>query len=153
VTPSLTPLHIPELMRAAKQLQCYGKLARSDNNLIYLDVDDAYIHQLFPFLKKEQIKKPDYFKEGSVGAHISVIYPEEPAVIMDKYLGKEYHFKIKELVTAEIHSKNYHVLLVDSPMLEQLRNNHDLPSKLNFKNYFIDFHITIGVSLKYTTSS
>ena len=149
----MIPLHLPKLMRAAKALKPFGKLARSANNLIYLDVDDAYIHQLFPLLDNTKIKKPDYFKEGSVGAHVSVIYPEEPAVIMEKYLGKEYHFKIKELVTAEINLKNYHVLLVNSPMLLQLRNNHDLPDKLNFKNYFIDFHITIGVSQKYTTSS
>lgn len=144
--PTLTKLNNQQLMKAASHLNTFGKLAISANKLIYLDVDDAYINKLYPLLNDPQIKKPDYFKQDSVGAHVSVVYRDEDAFFDNKDLGKEYHFKIKELVIAEINLKNYYVLLLDSPMLRQLRVKYGLQEQLNFKNYLIDFHITIGVA-------
>lgn len=143
--PPITKLNNPDLIKAASHLTTFGKLAISANNLVYLDIDDAYIHQLFPLLNNQQIQRPDYFNKGSIGAHVSVIYPEEKTPVMEKYLNKEYHFKIRELAVAEINLKNYYALLLEAPMLVQLRANHGLPDKLNFKNNWIDFHITIGV--------
>lgn len=146
--PSMIKLNNPEVLHVASGLNSFGRLVISDNKLIYLNIDDAYIHQLFPLLNNEEIKKPDYFKEGSVGAHVTVAYPEEQSIFDKRDFGKEYHFKVKELVVADINQKKYYVLLVDSPMLRQLRTKHGLPEQLNFKQHLIDFHITIGVSAK-----
>jgi hypothetical protein len=79
--PEIKIINTPLLIVAASQLSPAGKLAVSHNNLTYLNIDDNYIHQLFPLLKNQEIKKPDYFGDDSVGAHITVIYPEENKVI------------------------------------------------------------------------
>ena len=144
--PSVIKLNNDVLIRKSSRLEASGTLARSANNLIYLKIDDAYIHHLFPLLQEKQIKKPNYFGKGLAGAHISVIYPEEAVQFDKKDLGTHYNFKIKDLVIAEINVKKYYVLLVDCPELRQLRNKYGLPDQLNFKNYWIDLHITIGVS-------
>lgn len=143
--PPITKLHNVPLLQAAQILEPSGVLARTKNNLIYLDIDDAYIHQLYPLLNREEAKKPNYFGPTLIGAHISVIYPEETFIFDEEDLGKKYQFQIKELVIAEINLKNYYVLLVQSPRLLVLRNKYQLPDQLNFKGYWIDLHITIGV--------
>lgn len=81
-----------------------------------------------------------------MGAHITVIYPEEsPNIhIQLKELNQIHHFSIKDLVMAEIGPKNYYVLLVESPSLLALRRKYALTDLLNFKGYGIDFHITIA---------
>ncbi|HLB42938.1 MAG: hypothetical protein A3F13_01155 [Gammaproteobacteria bacterium RIFCSPHIGHO2_12_FULL_40_19] len=146
-TPLIEKLNIPELISAASHLALDGKLAISDNNLVYLDVDDAYIHRLFPLLQNQQIKKPDYFGEQSAGAHITVIYPEENKTINKNNLDQKHDFIIKNIVTAQLGLKTYYVLLVESSSLLQLRRKYKLPDLLCFKGYSIGFHITIGVKV------
>lgn len=163
--PNTVKLNLPELINTASHLPLRGILAISANNLVYLDIDDAYIHQLFPLLQKQpvlqnqQIKKPDYFGETSAGAHITVIYPEEyqrknknqnkngkeNIKIHKKELNQTHHFVINEIVTAEIGLKTYYVLLIESPSLLQLRRKYNLPDQLCFKGYAIGLHITIGI--------
>jgi len=144
--PSITQLKNEQLLHSGSTLKCSGILARSANNLIYLDVDDAYIHHLFPLLTQPGINKPNYFGNGMAGAHISVIYLEENRVFNPQDLGKEYLFKINELVIAEMNLKKYFVLLANCPDLVQLRAKYGLAKQLNFKGYWIDLHITIAVS-------
>jgi hypothetical protein len=144
--PAITKLNLPRLLDAASCLPSTGKLALSGNGLIYLDIDDKYIHQLLPLLQNQQIKKPDYFFEGGVGAHISVIYPEENKQFNQENLGKKSHFSVEDIVMAEIDLKQYYILLVQSPFLIQVRKESGLSKLLNFKNYLIEFHITIGVA-------
>lgn len=144
--PPIAKLNNEQLIRTASSINPSGILARSPNNLIYLDIDDAYVHRLFPLLQEKEIKKPNYFGKNLAGAHVSVMYPEETFLLDTEDLGKKYHFKIKELVIAEINLKKYYVLLIDCPLLIQLRNKYGLSEQLNFKNYWIDLHITIGVS-------
>ncbi|MDX1902345.1 MAG: hypothetical protein SFW66_10170 [Gammaproteobacteria bacterium] len=143
--PLIKKLNIPELIDAASHLKSSGKLARSQNNLIYLDIENAYIHQLFPLLQNQQIKVPDYFGKDSAGAHITAIYPEENKKIDEDDLGKAHHFLIKDIVTANINDKIYYVLLVESPSLLKIRRKYGLSDQLCFKGYAIGFHITIGV--------
>jgi hypothetical protein len=148
LTPKITLLNIPEIINAAKHLCLKGTTRISQDNLFYLDIDDEYIHQLFPLLNDNQVKKPDYFGEKSAGAHITIIYPEEGKIIYkEKDLAKEHHFLIKNMAIAEIGHKTYYVLLVDSSSLLQLRRQFQLPDLLCFKDYFIGFHITIGVKI------
>jgi hypothetical protein len=146
-TPLIEKLNIPELISAASHLSLEGKLEISDNNLVYLDVDNAYIHRLFPLLQNQQIKKPDYFGEKSAGAHITVIYPEENKTINKNDLDQKHKFIIKDIVTAQLGLKTYYVLLVESSSLLQLRKKRQLPDLLCFKGYSIGFHITIGVKI------
>ena len=144
--PLITNLKVPLLKKAASKLPSTGKIAVSNNNLVYLDINDEYVHQLFPLLKNFNIKKPDYFGENSAGAHITVIYPEENKKINKEDLGREHDFLIKNIITAEIGLKTYYALLIESRSLLQLRRKYALPDMLSFKGYSIGFHITIGVS-------
>jgi hypothetical protein len=136
---------IPAIIHAASHLKCRGQLARSENNLTYLDIDDAYIHKLFPLLQNNQIKIPNYFGVKSSGAHISIIYPEENIQINGDDLNREHEFKVNGAFAAEIGLKKYYVLMVDAPSLLLLRRKYGLSDMLPFKGYSIDFHITIGV--------
>lgn len=145
--PEITKLNIPTIINMSSCLRCKGHLAMSQNNLTYLDIDDAYIHKLFPLLQAQQIEIPDYFGEGSVGAHITVIYPEEDKKVNEEDLNQEHYFLIQDLVAAKIHKKTYYALLIESPSLLRLRKKYDLPELLSFKGYSIGFHITIGVKI------
>lgn len=143
--PKTINLNLPKILDATSHLAADGKLAISNNNLVYLDINDTYIHQLFPMLKDPQIKKPDYFGEKSAGAHITVIYPEENKKIKNEDLHQQHTFIVKDIVSAQIGAKTYYILLVESPSLLALRRRYGLSDKLCFKGYAIDFHITIGV--------
>jgi hypothetical protein len=143
--PNITPLKLPNMIDAARRLLSKGITQKTENNLFCLSIDDAYIHQLFPLLKNERIKKPAYFGEKSIGAHITIIYPEESKNINVDDLQKEHSFFVKDIVSAEIGQKIYYVLLIESPSLLKLRKKYGLPDLLCFKGYSIGFHITIGV--------
>lgn len=146
ITPKIIKLNNPNLLEVASHLSTKGKLAISDNKLVYLDIDNKYINHLFPFLQKQPFKKPDYFGEKSAGAHITVIYPEENQRVNKEDRDQEHHFLIKDLVTAEIDQKLYCVLLVESSSLLHLRKKYGLSDLLSFKGNLIGFHITIGVA-------
>ena len=146
--PKIIKLNIPGITESLQTLSLKGSTRLSDNKLFYLDIDDAYIHRLFPLLKDQGIKKPDYFGKKSAGAHITVAYPEESKVINREDLAQEHRFLINNLVAAEIGQKNYYVLLVESSSLLQLRRKYKLADLLCFKGYSIGFHITIGVKAK-----
>jgi hypothetical protein len=139
-------LKIDALTTQAAKLSTSGILAVTNKNLIYLDISDDYIHQLFPLLdnKNNLILKPDYFNKYLIGAHISVIYPEENTVIDPIEFGKHHNFSIKHLCTMQISAKTYYVLTVESNSLLELRKKYNLPDKLNFRGYNVEFHITIG---------
>lgn len=145
--PNITTLNLPKLIEVARRLPSKGSTHTTENKLFCLDIDDEYIHQLFPLLEGRQIKKPEYFGEKSVGAHITIIYPEERKNVHVNDLQKEHRFFVKDIVTAEIGKKLYYVLLIESPSLMKLRNKYGLPDLLCFKGYSIGFHITIGVKL------
>jgi hypothetical protein len=143
--PQITKLNIPQIVAIASRFSHNGKLAISQNNLSYLNIDDHYINQLLPLLNDQNIKMPNYFGKGGVGAHITIMYPEEGKVIAKNDLDQEHRFSIKDLVTAKIGEKFYYVLLVESPSLVNVRRKYGLPDLLCFKGYAIGFHITIGV--------
>lgn len=145
--PLIKKFNVPAIMKAAFHLNQKGLLEKSKNNLVYLNIDDAYIRKLFSLLKDPQIIIPDYFGNDSVGAHITVIYPDEQKNIHLDDLQKKHSFIVKEAVVAEIGEKLYYVLLVDSPSLLQVRKKYNLPDLLCFKGYSIGFHITIGVRI------
>ena len=142
------PIEAPRLLETALGFMQSGRLAISVNGLTYLDINDKYIHQLFPLLPNSdgKIIKPDYFGENKMGAHISVIYPEENETAAEEDLDVEHHFKILGVFSADLNLKRYYVLGIESESLDKLRKKYKLSEKLMFKDHLTDFHITVGVS-------
>jgi hypothetical protein len=139
-------IELPTLLNQSRSLCQVGTLAQTKSGFVYVEIEDAYIHQLYPLLTQKFLKatKPPYFGPGLTGAHISLIYPNEQISIPNFELEKQYDFTIKDLVRARIVNKYYYVLLVSSPALIKLRQRYNLPEKLDFKGYEIDLHITIA---------
>lgn len=117
----------------------------------YLKISDDFIYRLFPLLENRDLIIPDYFNnEGSVGAHISVIYPEEmpqemPQKILINELGNTFHFSVNGLYCVEIFDKKIIALIVECPDLQQLRLKYGFPIKLNYHGLKVPFHITIAI--------
>lgn len=143
----ISQLELPELINEARKINASGRLCISPQKLTYLDVDDQYIHRLNPLLPWKGVAKPDYFTEDLIGAHISVIYPEENFQPPEEDLSKEYIFEILGLFSAELKEKKYYVIGIYSPDLTELRRKYGLQEKPQIENKAVNFHITIGVSL------
>lgn len=148
--PKYKTLHLPKLLKEAKQLPQSGYLKMvAKDHYSYLNIDDNYVHQLYPFLQDEdkEIQKPRYFGDGLVGAHISVIYPDEKKVLKPEDINKEHAFEITNVMTMDIDAKRYFVLGINSPSLVAVRGKYKLPELLSFRTYSVQMHITIGVSM------
>ena len=143
-----TRLDVPDIMEAAKHFENSGKLAATNDELAYLNINDDYVHRLYPLLHQHfpEAEKPDYFGEGLIGAHVTVIYPEEKTSLIKKEIGREHEFKIIDLFSAILNGKTYYALRVNAPTLIQLRREHHLPEKLCFKGHWVQMHVTIGTS-------
>ncbi len=142
---SMKQLSVPKLFDTVAQLSMKGHLKMNAFELTYLDIDDNFIHQIFPLIPDMSAMKPEYFGEDLVGAHISVIYPDEDIVCHKSYLNKEHEFAVTGLFSAVLDNKKYYVLKVKAPSLISLRRRHGLSDKLVFKNCSLDLHITVGV--------
>lgn len=141
-------LDLPALLATARTLPVTGILSTTETTWTYLDIDDAYIHQLFPLLESHHhdIDKPDYFSNNSAGAHITVIYPEEHQFVHHEDLGKQHSFTVAGAFSADLGLKRYYILTVESASLLALRNKYGLSDQLCFKNHLINLHITIGTA-------
>ncbi|HSW87395.1 MAG TPA: hypothetical protein VLG49_07865 [Rhabdochlamydiaceae bacterium] len=122
-------------------------ILKNREGFVYVDLDDAYIHQLVTFIQDEGFEEPSYFgNENLVGAHISVIYPNEMNKDKIEEYGEMIHFEIKGCEV--VHPPNWqgidevYIIVVESPELDRIRMKYGLP----IKKY--DFHITIGVKPK-----
>lgn len=140
-------VNLPQAIKAASKFSANGILKGAPSNYAYLKIDDAYIHQLFLLLNDNDITKPDFFGLDSIGAHISVVYPEENASINCEDIGQSHAFKVAKICRAHLGFKKYYVLMIESPSLLALRRKYKLSDKLCYKGYFLEFHITIGVGL------
>lgn len=121
---------------------------QSQGQYCYLKVDDQYIHSIYPLLTQHVLlKKPDYFTPpNDIGAHISIIYPEEQVTVQSKYNNQVHPFTINGLIKACYENTIYYALSITSPSLKKVRRQHLLHSNPTFKNQEIVFHITVGVS-------
>lgn len=127
----------------------FGTL-KSTNGFVYVDIDDKYVHELIQFIEKSGFQKPPYFADPNlVGAHITVIYPDEMkeySLEQIKEVGTTIYFQPLECNLAtppnwkEI--DQVYFIVVDSPQLDQIREKYGLPNR-EYK-----FHITIGVKPK-----
>jgi hypothetical protein len=140
------PVEVCDLHSILSSLPMHGRLSETAEGLVYLDVDDGFIHNTFPLLQHTRAQKPPYFdfEHGGVGAHISVFYPEERNTLHSEDWGKRFEFKIQKLVCVEFSDTKYFALLVNAPSLVTLRLKYGFEKKLTFKDYLIDFHITVA---------
>lgn len=120
---------------------------KQDKNYLYLKVDDGFIHLSYPFIKTLQILKPDYFsdRKKQMGAHISIIYPEEKAYIQKKFIDSVHCFTLGAIKSLKLGKKIFHAFQVQSESLSEIRRQHQLPNQLKFRGQYVPFHLTIGI--------
>lgn len=144
---AIQPLEIYQLQQQVSELPNFGTVEILANGFAYLDIDDAFIHQIYPLVNNQQATKPDYFDEKAhfIGAHISITYPEEGIRIPATEVGKLIPFKIEGLFTANILAKKYYALKVNAPELLELRLKYGLSKRLLLHGFWVDLHITVAV--------
>lgn len=114
---SFKQLDLPAILSAAQSIATIGYLKQSSQQLVYLDIDNVYIYKLFSLLPDKDALIPDYFRDEAIGAHISVIYPEEGKCIDVKELNKKHRFTITGYFEATLNQTKYYVLGVESSSL------------------------------------
>jgi Swiss Army Knife, 2H phosphoesterase domain len=145
------------LSHVERELPHEGTL-RQVGCFVYVDLDDGYIHQLIRLISEEGFEEPPYFEPtekaasiGShiigVGAHISVMYPDEiseDTVIEEA--GEVVSFgPVRCHVVRPPRSGRMgiadeaYVLVVDAPRIRQIREKYGLTPEGH------KLHITIAV--------
>ncbi|HEX2578972.1 MAG TPA: hypothetical protein VHK67_01030 [Rhabdochlamydiaceae bacterium] len=129
-----------------KKLPLRGILRKDAQGLVYVNINNNYIHKLIQFIQDEGFEAPPYFGKGKHGAHITVMPMNEIlyyAVGEIKECGKAIQFEPKECQI--IHPEAWKpgefafLITVEAPALDLLREKYHLPQKKH------DFHITIGI--------
>jgi len=136
-----------------KETLLKGKLKQDSEGFVFIDVDNNFIDGMYPLIDEEEIEKPPYFGKDGIGAHVSVISPDEideDNKLDIKEIGDTINFKIKEVYSTnpdgwDEMSKVWFVS-IDAPELGKLRKKYDLPETYKNKNH--DFHITIAIKRK-----
>ena len=136
----------PRLIKKANTLNNQG-IVKQDNGYCFLKISDDFVHGLYPELNQfGEFEKPDYFNTPQeIGAHITIIYPEENTSIKACDLGQIHTFHAKDLLKARLDSKEYIVVLIESPSIIEIRAKYQLAPQPTYKRNGIDLHITIGV--------
>jgi hypothetical protein len=143
----LTELYDADLLKSLDGLQHKGWIEQTAH-YCYLKIDNRFVDYTFPLLTRygDLILKPDYFNTpNAIGAHISLIYPEEQANLMNENIGQIHSFEVSKLIKAQFETSTYFILAVIAPSLSRLRQMHHLSLQPTFKGYHIMLHITIGV--------
>lgn len=148
---TLEPECESKLIQYARQfLPCKGRLKQTEKGMVYLDIDNEFIHRLILFLRGENLIKPPYFNAFSSpkGAHIIVMTENEVKyreVFSVLELGREFLFQIEGVYTVNpdswSHVKKAWILQIRSLELETLREKYHLPAKV--KGH--DFQIVIAL--------
>jgi hypothetical protein len=128
------------------QLPHSGKITILAGGFSYLDIDDRFIHAIYPLLNYPGIVKRDYFSDENshMGAHISITYPEENVQLDSREENKQMTFTVEGLFTADLLNKRYFALKVNAPDLIHLRRQYGLGDNLQLKGYLLEPHITVG---------
>jgi len=136
-----------------KETPMKGELKQDDEGFVYIDINNDFIDGMYPLIDEDGAEKPPYFDKDGVGAHVSVISPDEldeDNELKIEELGDDINFKIKEVYSTnpagwDEMSKVWFVS-IDAPDLKKIRKKYDLPETYKDKGH--DFHITIGVQRK-----
>lgn len=145
--PAIKPNQAQRLLKFIfKKLPQHGILRKDAQGMVYVNINNNYIHRLIQFIQDEGFEVPPYFGKGKHGAHITVMPMDETlyyAVGEIKECGKAIQFEPKECQI--IHPEAWEpgefafLITVEAPALDLLREKYHLPQKKH------DFHITIGV--------
>lgn len=140
----------PKMLNYIQNSLPHFGILKNSGGFVYLDVDDEYIHKLVAFIQDDGFEEPPYFGSADlVGAHITVIYPDEVKKYGIKEVqecGETIHFTPKECKV--VHPPRWqeidevYFIVVEAPELDRIREKHGLPKR----EY--DYHITIGVKPK-----
>ena len=130
------------------QLRCPLRIR---DGFVYLEVPDEIIDGFFEMLPGRGLDKPEAATDKEyVGAHVSVMRPEEHERIVKKKkrvreIDEDFAFTLDKLYSTEPEGwdgvKEVFFVSVKSPELEALRKKYGLSKLLNGH----DFHITVGV--------
>lgn len=150
-----TTIDLPEAMKYAQsQLPKEGVLQKTKQGMLYLKVSDRYIYELLPLLP-DVLSPPPYFGPGLIGAHISIIFPEEinwtkPPML--PALGTRYSFTLGQFrwaaPTRIPKASKVYFLTVNAPDLAKIRSAAGLSPQ--YEGH--DFHITLGVEYLESTT-
>lgn len=130
-------------------------ILRDADGFVYVDLDDRYIFDLIKLIEDKGFEIPPYFgRPDLVGAHITVMYPEEFQTLNIEHVresGEVISFSpidckiIHPLKLLEI--DEIYILLIEAPQLIELRKKYGLPPVK------YDFHITVGFKPKTVQAS
>jgi len=148
---TFTKYNLPNLVKMISCLTSTGKITRTNTGYIYADIDNEFIHRSFALLKNTldiNIQKPDYFSLDTdfIGAHISLVYPEENQTSEADFFDAQCHFSVEDIFSTVLDSKTYYGLKIVSQDITQFRKNLGLPEFLSIKGHTVFPHITIAVS-------
>jgi hypothetical protein len=139
----------PQIIEFAQKNLPHCGVLKMSNGFVYVDVDDAYVHDLVGFIQDQGFEEPPYFgKVYSAGAHISVMYKDETAQYGIQKIdecGQKICFTLKSCQV--VHPPTWkeidevYLIVVDAPELHRIRKKYGMP-----RGYA--FHITIGVKPK-----
>lgn len=137
------------ISQVLQSLAKHGPIVKKRDHYTYIDIDDRYVHDVYPLIETAERLKPNYFCKQSefIGAHVSLLYPKElltSNVLLTKHALK---FDIKGLFSANILNKRYFALQVESTEITALRHQNGLADLLQFKGYPIFPHITVAVQM------
>ncbi|MBX7066223.1 MAG: hypothetical protein K1X28_03225 [Parachlamydiales bacterium] len=129
---------------AIAQYSWQGTLGQCEDGFVYLDLDDAFVHDLVKYIEPDGFVEPPYFdKTGLIGAHISVFYAKEAPQGLIEELGQTYSFTPTHCMAVQpLHwdgIEEVYIIEVESPELDALR------AKYGLQPWEFGFHITIGV--------
>ncbi len=148
-------IHNQELINYAKShLPNYGILRKEDEHSYhYLKIHDDFIFKLFPYLKDQNLRMPDYFPpKNFVGAHITLFYPDEitasnkVSLSNIKEINDSYSFEVTQIISVHAFHKRFVALVVEASALLALRKFYGLQEKLNYHGLLVPFHITIAIN-------
>lgn len=117
---------------------------KCSSGFTYVELDSEYIFSIIPLIADLDFITPDYFEEGKVGAHITVIYPDEMKLFgiesIDE-LDEAIPFKLEEcqIVYPKRNFESAYLIIVESSRLDQIREKYGLGKR----EY--PFHITVGI--------
>jgi hypothetical protein len=134
-----------------EEVRLSAKLCEHDG-FYYLKIPDAVIDGFVGLIPDGKADKPAVAYAGNpyVGAHVSVIYPDETQRLHKKRrrvkeVGEEFDFSVDKMFVTQPSDwdgvQDVYFLIVKSPQLEALRKKYGLSRKINGH----DFHVTVAV--------
>jgi hypothetical protein len=132
-----------------RSLTTTGVLKQESNGFVYLKIEDAFIHNLVPYIAKQGFESPPYFGPGMIGAHITVINAEEFQSHGLTHIEEcEQAFDFVPLSCQVVYPPHWpgveaaYIVVIDAPSINQLRQKYGL-TPTQFQP-----HITLGIKPK-----